>query len=675
MNQDPLDPIWIERDYKPNDKEVDFVGSVYQDFYRWRTFRSGSFQQLQGDSIEKVWTISRQLFWNATYNRSEDLSNIGLDFNIPFTRKEVLEFTGRLVSLGIKPTIIGDDLDAYGVKILNALYQKWRFKNNDRVEKFWELIYGVINGTVCLYVGYNDKKKKESFLKSFDPTTMNYSLDEKEVKYWDDVEVTLVPIEDMYLSKIYERNIQKQGKVIWKTQLDPADFHREYQNYPDHIFVQPGLRIAEDSLYFRLLAGTGVTTLNKIEVLRVYDTDNDQHGVVANGILLNKLGKDERFKIAPMPFDHKEQPFVWSISEAIDEKLAYGMPQPYKTRDLHKMSNAQYVMLLEHALRIVDKPFLSSDIESPAIIFGGGKKVIPVTDVNAYKEIEVQPLGNEYMTSVNSVQQMMSTLAQGGVNQAIPSIQPKSAAEVDQVNQAKQQAMGIPVLMYYNMCRQEIMLILKTMLQFYGNKKYAGETDNILKAMTVPNMPLTLGGMGDLEIRFVKKVGNPLDLHWEAVRKSMQNGRMTEIIEAPIDLIQNLEFQITEIDLEPEQTSEMKKTLFTSSFLVPLLQNWGQTGLLDPAKTLTRFLEKNGESPQDYISDKVLPQVMSTWSGQHNLFPNQIYNINRNSPAGANAQSPVGQAFGGQSNGGQPQGQPQGQGNSFQQMQQQPQQQ
>lgn len=655
MNQDDLDPkIRPEDQYKPSKAESEFVGKAYFDFFRWRTYRSGAFRQFQNYSLEEMLAISRELFWNAINTESEDLAALGLQFNIPFTRKEVMEYVGRITSLGIKPRIHGDGLQSYGVKVLNGLYQRWRFKNNDKVEKFYQWLYGVVNGTVCLYVGYNDQKKVQRFLKSYNPKDGSYKIDEKERAVWNDVEVKLVPLEDIYLSKIYEKDIQKQGKLIWRSQMEPADFHAEFKKYPDHVYVVPGNRIAEDSLYFRLLGGTGVTTLNKIEVFRVFDTDNDQFAIIANGILLNKLGKGKDTVVAPMPFDHKLMPFVWAIQEAVDEKLAYGLPTPFKIRDIHKMENTQYVLLLEHMLRVVDPPYLSSDIESPDVIFGA-KKIIPVTDTKAYEPIQVPPVTNEYMTTMNSVQQLMSTVAQGGVSQAVPSIQPKSAAEVDQVDQAQQKALGVPILMYYNMIRQEALLILKTMLQFYTAAKYEKEGPDIVKSLMVPEMPLTLGGVGDLEIRFVKKYANPLELHFESIKKAAESGRMTEIIEADVNLIQNLEFEISEVELEPEQTSEMKKAAFVQGVIQPMLQTYVPVGLADPAKVMIRHLEALGEHPADYVSSSVLPKLFASWGTQYPM-PNMIPQNNateRGGMMGNMAQSPIGQMNGGASNGGQ----------------------
>lgn len=638
---------------KPDQKELDHVGKQYADFITFRNYRSGVIRQFQYRSFEEYLRVSRELFWNSNVTSSEDLANLGLELTFPFARREVMDFIGRMVSLGVKPKLNGDAIDGYGLRVLNGLYQRWRFKTNDKVEKFWDLLYGVVNGTTCKYVGYNARKHPQRFLRQFDPATGAYTLDTKEIAKYDDAESFIVPLEDIYLKKIYERNIQKQGKVIWRSLMDPDDFMEEFGKYPDAKFVQPGLRISEDSLYYRLLGGSGVTSVNKIEVLRVFDTDHDEYSIIASGILLNKLGSGDNMKIAPMPFDHKMMPFVWSINEAIDEKFAYGLSMPFKIKDPHKMLNAQFVMLLERELRSIDPPVLSSDLETPELIFGQ-KRVIPVTDINAYKEMEVKPATSDYFSTMNSVQQTMTGIAQGGANQVVPSIQPKSASEVDQVTQARQQAMGSALIMYYDMLRQELLLVLKTVLQFYPAGKYSKE-GKVIRNLTVPDQSLAGGGVGNLEIRIVKEKSDPIDLFYESIRKAIDNGKMTEIIEATPELIQGLEFEILNIELEPEQTSEMKKAVYTSQFLIPMIQNWGQSGLIDPSKTLLRFMEKSGEAPQDYVSDQVLPSMVSMWHGMSPTFPNpdQINNLDRSSAAGALAQSPVGQAMGGMSNGGQ----------------------
>mgnify|MGYP001608784229 FL=1 len=370
------------------DGVIEMVGNEYVDFFTARNARSGEIRHLQYQTFEDYLRTSRELFWNSTLTTSDDLRELGLDFAFPFVRKEVLDFLGRIASLNISPQLSGDDISSHGVRVLQAIYKKWRMKSNDRVEKFWETLYGIVNGTVCLYVGFDGKESTKRFLTSYNVETGDYKFDVKKVKMWNDVRVEIVPIEEMYLSKIWQRNIQLQGKTFRLQNMTYPEFcSSEFGKAPMAKYVRPGIRIAEDSLYFQLLSGMGIDTQSHVQVLTSIDTDKDRRIVIAGGIPLNMLGKGKKMITAPIPFHHKIQPYVWSIHEPIDDKFAYGLSMPFKIKDGHKLLNTSYTMLVESELRGIDSPYLTSDIEAPEIIFGK-KKVIPVMDVNAYLALE-----------------------------------------------------------------------------------------------------------------------------------------------------------------------------------------------------------------------------------------------------------------------------------------------
>jgi hypothetical protein len=605
---------------KLSDKEIEGVGDVYNNYYNWRSYRSGLIKHFQNYSFEEYLIISRELFWNSITTQSDDLSSLGLDFSLPFARKEVLDFLGRINSLGIKPEIVGDAVDALGTKMLQAIYKKWRSTSNDKVENFWELLYGIVNGTVCSYIGYNNEEKQQRFLNSYDPESGNFSIIKKKIKK-DEVFKEIIPIEDIYLPKIFERNIQKQGRNIWKKQMDVSDFKEEFGKYPLSKYVFPGSRIAEDSLYFRLLGGTGTISANKIEVIREFDWQKDTFKITASGIVLNKLGKGEKFEWSPMPFSHKMAPFTWGIMGPLDEKLAYGLSTPFLIKAPHKILNVSYSMMVEQELRAIDPPTLTSDIESPELIFGQ-HKVIQVNDVNAYKVMESKEPSNQFFTMQNSLQGLMSAHAQGGDAETIPSRQPKSAREVSDINQMKQQAMANAVTMYYDILRQRIMLVLKTSLQFMSSAKFQTTDKRVYKDILVPDMPLTDGGTGNMRIRLVKNGSKQPDmsLFIEAIKESAKNGKPTEIVEVPIEFIENLDFVINRIDLEPEDSSDLEIANFVANVLTPMIQTYIPAGVADIGKTFLRHMEKLGENPADYAKDQ---SAQSAPPQQNNPFQQQ----------------------------------------------------
>lgn len=597
-----------------SDREVDGVGEVYTNYYDWRGYRSGLIRHFQNYSFEEYLTLSRELFWNSLVTESEDLAALNLDFSIPFARKEVMDFIGRLNSLSIKPELIGDSMDALGTKMLQGIYKKWRFTSNDKVENFWELLYGIVNGTVCSYVGYNNDELQRRYLKSYDPATGHFEMEKRTIKK-DEVFKEILPIEDIYLPKIFERNVQKQGKLLWKKQMDVADFKQEFKRFPLSKYVFPGNRVAEDSLYFRLLGGTGNSTSNKIEVMREYDWFSDTYKIVAGGVTINKLGNGEDFEWSPMPFSHKMAPFTWGIMSPLDEKLAYGLSTPFQIKDPHKILNTSYTMMVERELRAIDPPILTSDLESPELIFGQ-HKVIPVNDVNAYKEMTIKEPSDQFLTMQNSLQTLMSSHAQGGDANIVPSRQPKAAREIMAIEKMKQQAMANAVTMYYDILRQRILLVLKTSLQFYSLAKYSEADKRVYKDILVPDMPLTDGGTGNLRIRLVQSGSKQadMDLFLEAIRESAQNGKQTEILEVPIEFIENLEFHLNRIDLEPEDSTDLEISNFVENVLGPMIQTYIPAGVADIGKTFLRHMEKLGENPADFAKEPGAAQTPQSGS-------------------------------------------------------------
>lgn len=612
----PSDKIRVEDTYKPSTKSLQAIGDFYTDFYNFKNQRSGEFRQLQHTSLEDFWVQSRTLFWNSMITKSEDLEALGLDFSLPFVRKEVMDFTGRVVALGISPQLQGEGMGMYGVQVLQSMYKKWRLHSKDKVEKFWQLLYGSMNGTLCTYVGFDMGMRDLNYLTDYDSESGDFKLDNKKKALWNDAFTEIVPLEEIYLEKIYERKVQNQNKTIRRQQMTKAQFDYNFpkSKYPRAEFVQEGNKISEDSLFFQLLGGSGVCTTDKIEVLTGFTLGPDEKKVLANGIWIDELGKG---KARPNPFTHKGQPYVWSQNEAIDDKFAYGMSMPFKLKGSVKILNTSYTMLVERELRDIDPPIITSDFEAPELIFGQ-KRVIPVNDVNAYKEFQLKEASGAYFTMMNSLQGVMSSFAQGGFSQVAPSRQPRSAKELMDIEKMKQDSLGNTLIMYYDLLHQEMFLLLKTMLQFYHAGKYANIDENLVRSFTLPNSNLSQGGVGDLEVRFVQKPQEGLELYFEAVHKSIENGKTTEILEVPIDLITYLEWYVDDIKLEPEKSSDQERAAWNEQVLQPLLNVFIPGGVASMSKTYLRFLEKNNEHPSSFTDDQNMGKVMTSWAPDQN---------------------------------------------------------
>lgn len=649
--KEKINKVSLENLRKPSDQELDVISKTYEDYYKYKAQRDGCTDQFQGKQLEEFLTTSREMFWNSVVTPSNDLSALNLNLTIGFIRKEVWDFVSRLISQDFKGKMDGEDLDQFGVKVLQAIYDKWRFKSNDKVEKFWQVLYGVVNGTVCEYIGYNNAKLTRRYLREYDKKSGGYKVEEKPDYFWNDVWTETAALEDIYLSKTWERNIQRQGKLIWRNQMAWKDFQRDYHTFDNAEYVYPGNEMAEESLYFRLLKGSGVTSYDMVEVIKEYDVIEDCYTIVANGVWLNPMGKGKGQKKAPMPFNHKQMPFGWTIFKAIDEKFAYGMSMPFELKDYQKILNVSMTMLVEQELRSIDPPILSSDFEAPEFIHGQ-HKVIPVNDIAAYKLMDVKEGSAAFFNMVNGLQTLMSSQAQGGTQSVTPTKQPKSAREILGLQQQLQQALGNSLLMYYNLLRQEMVLVVKTALQFYPVNKFADVNNRILRAIKIPHTSLSGGGMGSLMVRFVKNKQDDLITYFESIEESMKNGRQTEIIEAPIDIVKDLDFMISDIKLVPAQSSELERQSYMDNIITPMVNIWIPAGLADPSKVMLQWLQKFGEHPADFVSDKILPQMMTQWGNDFKvMMPKQDTKQGANGPQSGNIQqSMTGTKFGNSGN-------------------------
>jgi hypothetical protein len=86
-----------------------------------------------------------------------------------------------------------------------------------------------------------------------------------------------------------------------------------------------------------------------------------------------------------------------------------------------------------------------------------------------------------------------------------------------------------------------------------------------------------------------------------------------------------LEYEISEIELDQEETDDLKQASFVEKVLTPMLKIYVPSGIADLSKVYLRHLEIMGEHPADFTSDKMLQQVMGQWSqlNSGNLIPPQ----------------------------------------------------
>lgn len=614
----------------PSDKELEIVSDIYKKFYKWRNLQLNKYPHfgvIQNNNLSprEYWKKSRELFWGSdldlpvSFLPDDASKTFWMEF-FPEIKRITRETISSIVSLKIKPKFVIENPDLYGEvwkKLIEAVYQRWRMISKDSVEKFWQMLYAAVNGTLVVHYGFLNSRKTVKNIVDYNPETQEFNIEEEEINFYNDVYSEIVPLENLYLPTLEHRDIQKIGKCIVYKPMKFSEFKEVYKNFENSKYVYPGSQLSPDSIYFKLLGGTGTLGIDYVDVIIYYDAFNDEHVIVANGIWLNPIKVKNNEEKAPLPFNHKLLPFAKTVWEPIDEKFFYGSSLPMGLRAPQKYLNLMMSLLLEREAKEVSPPILTHDIEERDIVFGAGR-VIPVSDINAWRELTINPASPQFFATLNTLINFLNAGSGRLITTATPTRQPKTATERRIEELMRTQIMNNFLLMYWDLIYQEVFLVIKTALQYYSYELLTIKSgENLIQKIRefiIPNFKLNYGGLGNLVVRIVKENKKNEPIFYEELQLSEKTGIKHQIIEARASELQKVNFMIHDIILEPQISAELDQMMFLQK-AQHLISIYSQLGLIDMSKALMRTLEKFGEIPADWVPDKLLPvfnQMLST---------------------------------------------------------------
>jgi hypothetical protein len=595
-----------EDNLRPSQKELKIVYSLYEKYIKWASIINSPLPQFRGLDLESYLKASRQLFWGESSIKSilmEDVFKAEFDLFLPEIRNNVLDIVSNLSQLRIKPVfgLTEKKLEAmYQSKILEAIYANWRNVSKDKIEKFWDYLYVIINGTLIKHVYWEGFEKELTY---FVPKREKL-IQKRQKIFQGEVKSERIPLENVFIPKIWEPDIRKQHEILIVERMKYDEFKEKFSNYEKSKYVFPGNLIHRESLYFKLLPA--VTTADMVEVVRYYNDLRDEFVLIANGVWLNPLNEEE--EIFPIPFNHKKLPFAKTIFEPIDDRFFYGLSLPMKLKTPQEIYNVMTQLLIIREMKEISPPILTSDFEKPNLTFGPST-IIPVGDVNAYRELNIQPASGSFFTALNVIK---SNLQPTSPPVVIGSRQPRSATEKIIEQYRRNMFLNNYVNMIWDLLYQEIELVLKTALQFYPLKKHkqilpTGIVKEIYRLISVENTTLPQGGLGDLEVRVVEKPSFWQELALEVATRQKFSRKLLDVIEIKPEELQKLDFVITNIQLEQENPPIIEQALFKEKIAF-IFQAFGP--MISPEKAILRTMEILRENPSDWIRDDILSRII-----------------------------------------------------------------
>ena len=599
--------IMLEDFYRPSREIQEEIFDVYEKFIRFRSLREQSYKQFNGKMFSDWLQDSREKYWGYL-PLSFDLDVP--QFFFPETRNQINSILGKVANLRMKPRFEGvKGFDLIKATILKSLFEAFKRTKNQKIKNFWQFLYTVINGTCIVFVGFKSREVERKRIKMFDPATGETEWDTKKEED-SDVDEVICNLEDIYIPKLWEPDMQEQDEVIWRTLMKWSDFKNTFSGYSLSKYVFPGMQFADQSIFAQFLA-YDVRGSDFVEVIKYFNVPKDRYMVIANGVLLNPVkekGKTDEI-ISPLPWNHKKLPFAKSIFEPIDANFFYGMPLPQKVKSPQEAINSLWELALDREKRSVSAPIITTDPNvNEGLEFKAGRIYGVGAPVTEYKELTVSPLSSSYWNMLGSLQNLMQRTGAGGLSSATTGKQPRSATEKAAEAQAQKESSGLYYLFYQDLLEQTSWLVIQNMIQFYtahktkqivGDKKYH-------EVISLIDMQLAQGGMGNMEVRIADQPQKSEDLKKEAWFRSMFKKERVEIIEVTPNELNQLKFDI-KIDFEAEETPESEQALFTN-WANWLMQTFYPLGLVDPKKILFRATEIKGESASDYIPDQMIQE-------------------------------------------------------------------
>ncbi len=595
--------ILLEDYYKPPQNIQKEIFDVYEKFLKWRALREQPYKQFNGKSLSDWLQESREKFWGyLPLSEEKDVPQ----FFFPETRNQVINILSKIANLKVKPRFDGvENFDIVTSTVLKDLFEYWSRNSNKKIKNFWNFLYTVINGTSVVFVAYRSLIRDLKTIELHDPNTGETKYKEEEV---DNSEVYEMPcnLEDIYIPKIWEPDIQEQRQLIWRTLMKYGDFKLAFQDYSLVDMVVPGMQFADTSIFAPFIS-YNVRGGDFVEVLRYFDCEKDKYMIIANGVLLNPIGKGEKQEIAPMPWNHKKLPFAKSIFEPIDASFFYGMSLPQKVKTPQQALNKMWELMLEREVRSISSPIITTDPSvNLGLEFKPGRIYQVQADVNQYKELQIAPTSSSFWNALTSLQGIIDKTGSGGLSPIVPSVQPRSATEKAAEEMRKKETAGIYYLFYEDLLEQIAWLAIQNMIQFYTAEK----TEKILgqrkfnKILSLIDIQLAEGGIGNREIRITNKPASSEELRKEAWYRSLFKKEKVEIIEISPKVLKQLKFDV-KINFEEELTPSEEKAMYID-YVMTLWKLFAPYGLIDPKKVLFRLVEKFGENISDVIPDTLV---------------------------------------------------------------------
>lgn len=429
--------------------------------------------------------------------------------------------------------------------VLGAFYADSTRRLKEKEKNKLAMLSALVTPKAIWYEGWRHQKRTVREIEERDPETGRITKTKKnQVVHYNGPWGELIPVEDFVPGSLKIRDIQEQPRLTWLPKMQMSEFRRRFSQYPDHKKVQPHGRLLENDLSQFTVRND--LKENEVEVIMFFEKWEDRLSIIANGVMLTEPHH-------PMPFVHKDYPFVWGGFEELDPFFVYDMPLTIKLLDMQDVNNEVLNLTLDMVWRALNEAILVQEDDgiNTDIIYGGG--ILPVKDPKNFQKLD---FGSSFgFQAASSVMDRVKRSIESSSVDAAVSGQAGSRPNVTarEVLIAREAALEIATLFLNNMEnmeRDKAYLRVKNQLDRYNlpvewekriGKQEADEAIPVFREISVRDARMDTGKRGTVNVNITEEPRPREQLETLNVRNDKEPSQTIDI--SP-EFIREIDFEV-----------------------------------------------------------------------------------------------------------------------------------
>lgn len=427
-----------EKSFKQTKKNQDLAIFVRERLTDMKNYRA---------QFDKAWDTYDRLY--LSYPSGDPPENWQANVFVPMVMSTVLAILAEITSRRTRWKLLPNSPDdEEKVDTLMAITDYTMDKGNWDYESFKRDTEKLVYGTAVWKEIYREDRRvirTRKFTKDGEEVTS------EDVREFNDVFGKQIPIRNFYIDDQCTE-IQNARDCAEKTVMDINEFRTRYAKYKTSKkvrqwgFIKPTITESQinnippggDTNREGIYLPTSEIKDKQVEVIEYYNKPEDQHIIMANGIIVME---------EPNPYEHKQLPYALDVAiPRIGSPYGIGIPQLLEGAN-EEINTIHNMMIDEGKL----------DINSPSVVGGmttldedelqvrpGG--VIPVEDVTQWKQVERRGLVQSHFSLLEEVKQtarVASGLDVRFAENSSPGGATDSATEVIRLQEASLRRIGL----------------------------------------------------------------------------------------------------------------------------------------------------------------------------------------------------------------------------------------